>query len=58
MKKKLLFYFIEEAESFNKEWESRVRHYHHGNHYGIHGHRNRFDHRQLALPDPSGRLVH
>ncbi|XP_043798568.1 myeloid leukemia factor isoform X1 [Apis laboriosa] len=49
----------EEAESFNKEWESRVRHYgnyHHGNsHYGIHGHRNRFDHRQLALPDPSGR---
>lgn len=45
----------EEAESFNNEWETRVRRYHGGNsHYNSHGHRNRSDHRQLALPDPSG----
>ncbi|XP_076393064.1 myeloid leukemia factor isoform X2 [Megachile rotundata] len=48
----------EEAESFNNEWETRTRrgvgavgNSHYGNH---HGHRNRTDHRQLALPDPSG----
>ncbi|XP_015437358.1 PREDICTED: myeloid leukemia factor isoform X2 [Dufourea novaeangliae] len=48
----------EEAETFNNEWESHTRH---GvgaignSHYGGHGHRNRSDHRQLALPGPSGR---
>ncbi|KOC62247.1 Myeloid leukemia factor [Habropoda laboriosa] len=47
----------EEAESFNSEWESHTRR---GvgaignSHYGSHGHRNRPDHRQLALPEPSG----
>ncbi|XP_015437359.1 PREDICTED: myeloid leukemia factor isoform X3 [Dufourea novaeangliae] len=47
----------EEAETFNNEWESHTRH---GvgaignSHYGGHGHRNRSDHRQLALPGPSG----
>ncbi|CAK9815042.1 Myeloid leukemia factor [Anthophora plagiata] len=47
----------EEAESFNNEWETRTRR---GvgaignSHYVSHGHRNRPDHRQLALPDPSG----
>lgn len=52
------FCFTEEAESFNNEWESRVRRYHGGNsHYSSHGHQNRSDHRQLALPDASGRLV-
>ncbi|XP_071872612.1 myeloid leukemia factor isoform X2 [Bombus fervidus] len=46
----------EEAESFNNEWESRVRRYHGGNsHYSSHGHQNRSDRRQLALPDASGR---
>ncbi|XP_033342779.2 myeloid leukemia factor isoform X1 [Megalopta genalis] len=47
----------EEAESFNNEWESRTRNAvgSIGNsHYGNHGHRSRPDHRQLALPDPSG----
>ncbi|CAL7941542.1 unnamed protein product [Xylocopa violacea] len=47
----------EEAESFNNEWESRTRRATNaiGNpHYVSHGHRNRPDHRQLALPDPSG----
>ncbi|OAD54810.1 Myeloid leukemia factor [Eufriesea mexicana] len=45
----------EEAESFNNEWESRVRHYQNSNsNYGSHGHRNRSDHRQQALPDTSG----
>lgn len=52
------FCFTEEAESFNNEWESRVRRYHGGNsHYSSHGRQNRSDHRQLALPDASGRLV-
>ncbi|XP_043252151.1 myeloid leukemia factor isoform X4 [Colletes gigas] len=47
----------EEAESFNNEWETRTRHAVGaiGNsRYGAHGHRSRPDHRQLALPDPSG----
>nr|XP_031835572.1 myeloid leukemia factor isoform X2 [Nomia melanderi] len=48
----------EEAESFNNEWESRTRNAAGAitnSHYGGHGHRSRPDHRQLALPDPSGR---
>ncbi|XP_076291368.1 myeloid leukemia factor isoform X6 [Lasioglossum baleicum] len=45
----------EEAESFNSEWQTRTRNaVGSSSHYGGHGHRSRPDHRQLALPDPSG----
>ncbi|XP_076242737.1 myeloid leukemia factor isoform X3 [Calliopsis andreniformis] len=48
----------DEAETFNNEWESRTRRATGAigsSHHGVHGHRNhRSDHRQLALPSPSG----
>lgn len=45
----------EEAESFNSEWQTRTRNaVGSSSQYGGHGHRSRPDHRQLALPDPSG----
>ncbi|XP_076648485.1 myeloid leukemia factor isoform X2 [Halictus rubicundus] len=45
----------EEAESFNSEWKTRTRNaVGSSSHYSGHGHRSRPDHRQLALPDPSG----
>lgn len=53
-----MHYFLEEAESFNNEWETRTRNATGAitnSHYGGHGHRGRPDHSQLALPGPSGR---
>lgn len=45
----------EEAESFNSEWQTRTRNATgSSSHYASHGIRSRPEHRQLALPDPSG----
>lgn len=55
-------FFIDEAESFNTEWESCTRRSvgaiggpHHSGYANYN--RRRPDHKQPALPDASGRLV-
>ncbi|XP_076670537.1 myeloid leukemia factor isoform X6 [Andrena cerasifolii] len=47
----------DDIPTFNNEWETRTRRavgVYGNSHYGGHGHRNRPDHRQLALPEPTG----